>query len=990
MKSLRLFLNRMHSLRSFHAVSAIAAMLLLSVLAAYAMPQPSTTSTLTASSNEVSLGSAVTLTVSVQASSVPVSKGLVLFCDAAQSYCTDNALLGSAQLNSSGTASIKLMQGLGTHSVKAVFAGTQAYKTSTSASASFTVSGSSPTTTTLVSSGSAGNYTLNATVAYHGLVVPGSAETIRFRDTSNANYTLNTATLSAPSSATYNFTTLSSSPVASGKLPTGMVLADFNGDGIPDMAVANFIDGTVSILLGNGSGSYTAASGSPITVGQGPQALVVADFNGDGYKDLAVVNTKDNTVQILLGEGSGNFSSAGSAIPVGKGPQAMVVADFNRDGIPDLAIANLYDSTVSILLGDGTGLFTEATSSPLAVGGNPNSIVTADFDQDGLADIATGNANDGTITVLLGDGTGAFSAMSGSPFSTASFPVAMTVGDFNRDGKPDLAIVSGQNKNVSILLGSGSGFTAATGSPYAVGTNPGAVAAADINGDGQLDLIIPNIGDNTATLLLGDGTGAFSTASQSPLANFATPFALALGDLNGDGTTDLALANLGANAVSVRPLLISQIATATFSTGLVPGGGNHLVDAVYDGNSDYAASNSSTVTLAGSQIDTQTTLGASPAVTVPYLQIVQLTAAISPVSEDNYTASGTVSFYDGSTLLGSTSVSNGQALFTLSALPVGTHNLSATYSGDSNFGVSSSSSLAVTVGRASTSATLTASSLTTTLGSSLTFTAKIASSNSETPTGTVRFMDGSTQLGTGTLSAGTATFGTTSLTAGSHSITAIYDGDGNYLGSTSSALSEIVFDLSVVSTGGTGSSSGGSSSSGSSDSGPSATVLPGGSATYTFSLSSNAGTSLPVATTLSVAGLPPGATATIGSSLWTAVTSTSWQLPAGNALGSVALTFNVPGTTAQTNEAPMRKLPSALWGLVLLPFAGKLRRAGKRLSRTICLLLLLAASTMAVTGLSGCASGNGYFSQAEKSYTVTITVTAGTLSQSRNVTLIVK
>jgi len=156
-------------------------------------------------------------------------------------------------------------------------------------------------------------------------------------------------------------------------------VGDFNGDGIPDLAAANNGGNTVTVLLGNGSGGFAAATGSPFAVGSGPVPVVVGDFNGDGIPDLATANNGDNTVTVLLGNASGGFTaSTGSPFNVGSGPISMVVGDFNADGIQDLGVANLSDSTVTVLLGNGSGGFAAATGSPFAVGPSPFSIAAAD------------------------------------------------------------------------------------------------------------------------------------------------------------------------------------------------------------------------------------------------------------------------------------------------------------------------------------------------------------------------------------------------------------------------------------------------------------------------------------------------------------------------------------------------------------------------------------------------------------------------------------
>ena len=197
---------------------------------------------------------------------------------------------------------------------------------------------------------------------------------------------------------------------------------------------------------------------------------------------------------ILLGSGSGGFSAAtGSPFSAGTIPYSVAVRDFNGDGIPDIVTANAGSNSVTILLGNGAGGFSAAAGSPFAVGTNPSSVAVGDFNGDGIPDLVTANYAGDTVTILLGNGSGGFSAATGSPFSVGTNPVWFAVGDFNGDGIPDLATANGGSNNVTVLLGNGSGgFSAATGSTFSVGKNPASVAVADFNGDGLEDLAVAN------------------------------------------------------------------------------------------------------------------------------------------------------------------------------------------------------------------------------------------------------------------------------------------------------------------------------------------------------------------------------------------------------------------------------------------------------------------------------------------------------------------
>jgi hypothetical protein len=254
----------------------------------------------------------------------------------------------------------------------------------------------------------------------------------------------------------------------------------------------------------------------------------------------------------------------------------------------------------------------------------------------------------------------------------------------------------------------------------------------------------------------------------------------------------------------------------------------------------------------------------------------------------------------------------------------------------------------------------------------VTFTASVTSTVG-TPTGTVSFLDSTTPLGQGTLSAGVATLTTSSLSDGSHSITAVYNGDTNFVAATSAALSQYILDFGLTSGSGSGV--------------PTQTAAPGGAATYPLSIVPNNGDIFPTPILLTVTGMPAGATAVIAPSSWAQLTANSWNFPANTPLPRMTLTIQLPpASTGMKKDPASGKLP-IVWGLLLLPFAVRMRGAGKRLRGIIFTLLLTAAGLGALSILSGCATGNGFFGQQQSSYTVTVTATSGPLTRSTNLTL---
>jgi hypothetical protein len=219
-----------------------------------------------------------------------------------------------------------------------------------------------------------------------------------------------------------------------------VVVGDFNGDGRQDLAVTNFDGGNVSILLGNGSGGFAAAAGSPVAVGSGARSAAVGDFNGDGRQDLAVANTNSNSFSILLGNGDGTFAAAQESF-VGGSPFSLVVGDFNGDGKLDVATANIpVDGSVRLGFGDGS--FGPTISFSLPSGAL--FITTGDLNRDGKLDLIVPDA------VLFGIGDGSFLPLVN--FAAGDLPVSVAVGDFNRDGRQDLAVANAHSNDLSVLL----------------------------------------------------------------------------------------------------------------------------------------------------------------------------------------------------------------------------------------------------------------------------------------------------------------------------------------------------------------------------------------------------------------------------------------------------------------------------------------------------------------------------------------------------------
>jgi hypothetical protein len=332
--------------------------------------------------------------------------------------------------------------------------------------------------------------------------------------------------------------------------PSNLAVGDFNGDGIPDLAVTNenFGPGTLVIMLGNGDGTFRR--GATYNVGNNAYSVAVADFNGDNQLDLAVANRLGHTVSILLGNGDGTFR-AGSTLSFNGDPYSLAVADFNQDGNLDLVAAGEGNSGVGIFLGNGDGTFRPAQYYP--TGDTPLSVAVGDFNGDGNIDLATGNSGSfplytGTVSVLLGNGDGSFQTH--RDYVTGSGTHSVAVGDLNGDGTPDLVAANQRNQTISVLLGNGDG-TFRYGDVYRTPPSPAAVVLADVNGDGRLDIVAANPYGNAVTVLLGNDGGTFQDPRD--YLTGATPLAVVVADVNGDGRLDLVTANWGNTSITVLP-----------------------------------------------------------------------------------------------------------------------------------------------------------------------------------------------------------------------------------------------------------------------------------------------------------------------------------------------------------------------------------------------------------------------------------------------------
>jgi hypothetical protein len=387
-------------------------------------------------------------------------------------------------------------------------------------------------------------------------------------------------------------------------------------------------------------------------------------------------------------------------------------------------------------------------------------VAVGDFNGDGKRDLAVANLDSNNVSVLIGNGNGTFQGAVN--YGAGTYPASVAVGDFDGDGKPDVAVANYGGGNVSVLLNDGDGtFDAHPAVNYGVGMRPYSVAVGDFNGDAKSDLAVANYDSDNVSVLIGNGNGTFQGAVNYGVG--CSPRSVAAGDLNGDAKPDLAVANYCSGDVTVL-----------------------LNTSIFD-----------TTTTVTSSVNPST-----------HGESVTFTATVTATAG---TPGGTVQFYaDGAALGAPVTLASGQAAMSTSALAVGARSITVAYSGDTNYGSSTSAPYAQIVNRASPTITLTSSPHPSVVGQMVTFTASAdwarmarAPSIQKSPnacpmTGTMGFKDSSTLIGTGALDANCqATFSISTLAIGDHSITAEYAGDANFTSGTSNVRTHTVSPIRV-------------------------------------------------------------------------------------------------------------------------------------------------------------------------------------------------
>jgi Big-like domain-containing protein/VCBS repeat protein len=747
-----------------------------------------------------------------------------------------------------------------------------------------------------------------------------------------------------------------------------VTIADVNGDGNKDIISSNFDGGDITVMLGKGDGTVSLPAVGYSTGGSPHTSALVEDFNGDGFMDIVVPDDNFSFVY-LQGYGDGTFRAAMdfySPVPDNGRPFAQVIAtaDLNGDGYPDVVVGNCCDGSIGITVFLSQPDGSLAPGVNYGSGGSLTSVAIADFNGDGIPDIAALDLAGSSVQMFYGTGKGLFTEGASYPTGGNNANGSKNGGfnqivaqDFNNDGHIDIAVANYSSNNVSVLLNDGTGAfpTAAT---YTVSGSPQTIATADVNNDGYYDLVVTNYASpGIVNVLLNQKNGTFLAAPHSPITfAFNYPGNIALGDLNGDNILDLAItiddpagpglavAQGNGDGTFQPAILFSTTLQATTVNPPYPGDVK-MFDLNGDGNLDLVYSNASF----GTKPDYGT------------VGILYNTGA---------NAFSTGMFYD------PVEYPAGSFVYSLALADVNNDGAKDIVMADGFY-----SGVTVMLNGSGSGSVVASSASPVIVGTSVSFTANVAATVrgiTAVPTGTVTFLDGSTSLGTATLTGGAATFTTTGLAIGSHSITVQYGGDSNFHSSTSKPLSELIngkpdFSLSPSSA--------------------SASITAGASATFTV-------TSTPVygytgTIVFTATGCPSKSTCTFSPAsvtlAGTAAVPTTLKISTAAATTSFVTPFH-------PNSDPINP---TLWaslggfGLFGLILAG----TGKKRSRQMAVVLGMLVLMMTITFV-GCGGGSSSTSTTPPvtttpgtpagSYPVTVTATAAGTTHTLNVTVVVQ
>ncbi|MDZ4667241.1 MAG: T9SS type A sorting domain-containing protein, partial [bacterium] len=477
-----------------------------------------------------------------------------------------------------------------------------------------------------------------------------------------------------------------------GANPYSVSTGDFDGDGKTDLAVHR---GPISVLR-NTDSTGTVSFTSPVYLGMGngsinPYSILTADFDGDGKPDLAATN--DGAVAVLRNTSTAGTISFASRLDFGTSsqPRGVSTGDFDGDGKPDLAVTNYDGNSVSVLRNTtpaGIGTISFAYRVDFNTGTNPFSVSAGDFDGDGKTDLAVTNKGSNTVSIFRNtSSSGTISFAAKVDYATGTQPVSVSIGDLDLDGKPDLAVANNGSNSVSVFRNTGSSGTISFASKvdYATGTGPQSVSIGNFEGDDKPDLAVANLLSYTVSVFRNTGSsGTISFAAKVDFATGTSPYSVSTGDFNRDGKTDLAVANSSSNAVSIirNTVLVPTVtanATATTvcidsSITLTGGGANTYVwtGGVINGVAFVPPTGTTTYTVTGTVTATGCQNTATIAITVNLLPTVTANATATTVcagTSITLTGTGTANSYSWSG-----GVTNGVAFVP----PIGTTNYTVT------------------------------------------------------------------------------------------------------------------------------------------------------------------------------------------------------------------------------------------------------------------------------------------------------------------------
>jgi hypothetical protein len=669
----------------------LSALALVTAAPAWALTS-TTTSLLTAPDNPNS-GAVITLTAQVLATEYTVAGGTVSFTD---TYNGVSEVLGTVQVQSTnGNAGTAILEtevgGVGTHQFQAIFSGTSFFATSSSPTQSVPFAIPYASATALTTTGT-GPYSFTGTVSAFGPSAPTG--TVTFTDTTS-NFVLGSATLN-PATLQNGFTTPTNYPITgmnTGQTGStnGPAEGDFNDDGRPDFAVPTN-SGPIVILLGKGDGTFTNGTSLTPAYPFEPTGVVVGDFNQDGKQDLAVLSASGpgsiGSINVYLGNGDGTFQTPKN-FPVATAPSAptasrlLATGDFNRDGVADLVATNAGLSQVVVFIGNGDGTFQKAV--PYTVGVAPWNVVVGDINQDGFLDLAVASDGTGSASILLGNGDGTFQTYIPVPLGSSQVG-SVALGDFNKDGWPDLATTSAPDNQIYISLNLKTASpTFAAPVKYPMNSGPYYLTIGDFNRDGNPDIISAN-GSTSVGVLLGTATGTFQPATYYSLGT-ASIFATA-GDINGDDRVDITAVT--GNGLSV--LLSGQSESASISNITINGCTTtpQSVVASYGGDSNYGLSTSAPQTFTANKQATKLVLTVTPANSFVGQQVM-FQATLTPSAYGSTTTNGElVTFSNNGTVLGTAPLSSGVAVLNVTLPFDNSDSFTASYGGDCAFAASAS------------------------------------------------------------------------------------------------------------------------------------------------------------------------------------------------------------------------------------------------------------------------------------------------------------